>query len=213
MNRYFLNLSVLALLCSLFSVSAVNEVVTVRGASYSASGGFDAAHKAFGNDAAYIISAVGGRRGHRSPPRTVIRSPTPLPTLRPTLPPTTKAPSNPDLPSVSVRFQLEYGFSSARRLVEPRLVEPRDGENSRQPTQEEYDGLLLVTRQFYTALLRLAFANLLTLEAVQVGDDFRPNDSFPVLVEFKIVLVFATGAATPTDQEVSNTMQAADYNG
>ena len=190
----------------------------VGGASYRAygyGGSFDATYRAFGNDAAYAISrsSVGTRR---PPTQIIVPSPTPLPTLRPV------PPSSPGTSSVSVRFQLEYGFSSdnassSSSIGARRLEDPGDDDDMvGPPTEEEYEGLVVVTQQFFAAILRLTFASVQSIQVAQVGDEFRPDNSLPVLVEFEMILVFvfATGTTMiPTDQEVSNVLQTADYDG
>lgn len=176
-------------------------VIGTRGASFSNSGGVDATYTSFGGDGAYRAAGNEFRGRTTQPP--------PSAPVGPTLPPVT-APS-----SVVIPFQLEYGFDVIR-LTPPRQPGVRKlQDSSRQPTPEEFEGLLVQTQRFYADLLRESFANLISVEVVQVGDDYRPGEALPVLVEIEITGIFAAtdGTIPPTPQDLSSVMTNADYDG
>ena len=171
-----------------------------RDAPYRNVGGQDATYKSFGGDGAYRVAGD----VHLFRP--------------PTLAPVGLSPSQSPVPSTSsvlIPFQLEYGFDDDDDdEIIGRVRKLQD--SNRRPTQEEFEGLLVQTERFYADLLGEAFESLISLEAVQVGDEYRPNNSLPVLVEIEIIAVFAVatdGTTPPTPEDVSTAMTNADYDG
>ena len=99
---------------------------------------------------------------------------------------------------VLVESILEYGFFPEVTL--------------REPTEEEYNGLMVETTNFYTQALRAAFPNLQSFEAVRVADEFRPtNTDRPVQVDFDAISTFTEGTTIPTAAEVFEVMEDLDY--
>jgi hypothetical protein len=81
---------------------------------------------------------------------------------------------------ILVESTLEYGFF--------------DGVEIREPTQEELDGLMDSTSQFYEELLRAAYPNLDSFEAVLVSSSFdAANTDLPVFIEFDANAFFTEG--------------------
>ena len=135
--------------------------------------------------------AEGGPTAPVTPPATA--------TLAPSNPGDTIAPTRAVVDGqVLVESILEYGFFPEVTL--------------REPTEEEYNGLMAVTTDFYTQALRAAFPNLQSFEAVRVADEFRPtNTDRPVQVDFDAFTTFTPGTTVPTSAEVFEVMEDLDY--
>jgi len=97
-----------------------------------------------------------------------------------------------------VESTLEYGFFAGTQV--------------RQPTEEEYNGLMAETTRFYTDVMKAAYPNLESFVAFRVDDEFRPaNTDLPIFVDFDAYAFFQEGTTIPTEEEVFATLQAADY--
>lgn len=68
-----------------------------------------------------------------------------------------------------------------------------DTATPRAPTQEEIDGLMAATTQFYTDLLTPVYPNLESFEAVPVLDTFTAGQALPVRIDFDANAFFTDG--------------------
>lgn len=105
----------------------------------------------------------------------------------------------PDCPNaVTVSVRLDYGFFPGTTL--------------REPTNDEYVGLVIETSRFYTDTLSTSFSNLATSIAVRASDSFMPGNANPVIVNFNVITFFNDGTALPSETQILAAINAANYN-
>ncbi|CAB9507302.1 Rhs element vgr protein [Seminavis robusta] len=132
--------------------------------------------------------------------------PTTLPTPAPNSSPTTNTPTStpsalPENTRRTVGARLEYGFFVGTLIREPSL--------------EEYSGLIEVTEDFYDRVLRSAFPDIYDFDSAalsNVMDEYDETETMPVIVDFDLVATFdASDDDTPSEETILLVMNAANY--